>query len=169
MRGGGLGSAEMAKALYVRGMAYKKQSKPGLAISDLTSALWLKNGLGDADQKSAIAERAEAYRLAGLGDGNTGEDSVSVADPNPAPAGAKAAWPLHRLRGASSAVKTAGKAAAAQPRKSLQPVGRTLAAAAGTKSHARPPTAKRRGTPPMPASLRHAGRNRWTAAMTAGR
>ena len=93
LRGGGLGSAEMAKALYVRGLAYKKLSKPGLAISDLTSALWLKNGLGEADQKNAIAERGEAYRLAGLGDGNSGNDSVSVADPNPAPAGAKAAAP----------------------------------------------------------------------------
>ncbi|MEQ1653262.1 MAG: SPOR domain-containing protein, partial [Hyphomicrobium sp.] len=70
LRGGGLGSPEMAKALYVRGLAYKKLSKPGLAISDLTSALWLKNGLGEADQKAAIAERAEAYRMAGLGDGS---------------------------------------------------------------------------------------------------
>ena len=93
LRGGGLGSAEMAKALYVRGLAYKKLSKPGLAISDLTSALWLKNGLGESDQKNAISERAEAYRLAGLGDGNSGAESVAVANPNPAPAGAKAAAP----------------------------------------------------------------------------
>jgi SPOR domain len=93
LRGGGLASPEMAKALYVRGLAYKKLSKPGLAISDLTSALWLKNGLGEADQKSAMAERAEAYRLAGLGDGNTGADNVSIADPNPTPAGAKVAPP----------------------------------------------------------------------------
>lgn len=93
LRGGGLGSAEMAKALYLRGVSYKKLDKPGLAISDLTSALWLKNGLGEADQKNAIAERAEAYRHAGLGDGNTGAEKVSVADPNPTPAGARAAAP----------------------------------------------------------------------------
>jgi hypothetical protein len=90
LRAGGLGSGEMAKALYVRGSAYKRLDKPGLAISDLTSALWLKNGLGEADQKAAIAERAEAYRMAGLGDGTAGTEHVSVANPNPTPAGSKA-------------------------------------------------------------------------------
>lgn len=93
LRGGGLSSAEMAKALYLRGVSYKKLNKPGLAISDLTSALWLKNGLGEADQKAAIAERADAYRMAGLSDGDTGADAQSVAAPNPKPAGAKAAGP----------------------------------------------------------------------------
>jgi hypothetical protein len=88
LRGGGLASGDMARALYIRGLAYKKQSKPGLAISDLTSALWLKNGLNDSDRANATAERAEAYRQAGLGDGNTGGESVAVADPN---AGASAA------------------------------------------------------------------------------
>ncbi len=82
LRGGGLSSQEMARGLYYRGLAYKKQSKPGLAISDLTSALWLKNGLNDADRQSATAERAEAYKSAGLGDGNSGTESVAVADPN---------------------------------------------------------------------------------------
>lgn len=82
LRGGGLASTDMAHALYYRGLAYKRQSKPGLAISDLTSALWLKNGLGDSERASATAERAEAYRLAGLGDGNSGTETVAVADPN---------------------------------------------------------------------------------------
>ena len=81
LRGGGLQSAEMARALYLRGLAYKKLSKPGLAISDLTSALWLKNGLSEADRKSATSERAEAYKQAGLGDGNTGADEVAVNEP----------------------------------------------------------------------------------------
>lgn len=89
LRIGGFSSAEMAKALYTRGRAYKKLNKPGLAISDLTSALWLKNGLGPDDRQSAMAERAEAYRMAGLGDGNSA-DVAAVADPNPAPAAAAA-------------------------------------------------------------------------------
>src|SRR5688572_15722110 len=58
VKAGGLSSAEMAKALYTRGLAYKKQNKPGLAISDLTSALWLKNGLSGNDRQAATAERA---------------------------------------------------------------------------------------------------------------
>ena len=82
LRGGGLSSTDMARALFYRGVAYKKQSKPGLAISDLTSSLWLKNGLTDAERANATAERADAYRLAGLGDGNSGTETVSVADPN---------------------------------------------------------------------------------------
>ncbi len=98
----GLAGPEMAKALYLRGLAYKKQNKPGLAISDLTSALWLKNGLNAEDRKHATAERAEAYTMAGLGDGTSGgSERIAVADPNktapepaapsPAPAAAQAA------------------------------------------------------------------------------
>ncbi len=109
LRGGGLGSSEMAKAMYVRGLAFKKLNKTGLAISDLTSALWLKNGLGESDQKNAISERAEAYRIAGLGDGNSGADRVVVANPNPTPAGAKLAEPVV----AASAAPAATAAAAA--------------------------------------------------------
>ena len=82
LRGGGLSSTDMAHALFYRGVSYKKQSKPGLAISDLTSSLWLKNGLTDTERANATAERADAYRLAGLGDGNSGAETVSVADPN---------------------------------------------------------------------------------------
>jgi SPOR domain len=115
LRGGGLGSAEMAKALYVRGLAYKKLNKTGLAISDLTSALWLKNGLGESDQKNAISERAEAYRLAGLGDGNSGTDQVVVANPNPTPAGAKASEPV--VAAAAPAAATVVPAAAAHTAK----------------------------------------------------
>ena len=109
LRGGGLPSNDMAHALYYRGLSYKKQSKPGLAISDLTSALWLKNGLSDSERASATSERAEAYRLAGLGDGNSGNEKVAVADPNiaaraaePSPAVAAAAAP-----GAAAAPKAA--------------------------------------------------------------
>ena len=113
LRGGGLTSPEMARALYIRGLAYKKQSKPGLAISDLTSALWLKNGLNDPDRASATAERAEAYKLAGLGDGNTGADTVAVADPNaaqPAAAPAPASKQTHAAAGAAPvAVVTNGE------------------------------------------------------------
>lgn len=88
LRVGGLSSTEMAKALYTRGRAYKQLKKPGLAISDLTSALWLKNGLGAADRQGATAERADAYRMAGLGDGASVPDAVATEDPNPPAAAA---------------------------------------------------------------------------------
>jgi len=107
LRGGGLASTDMARGLYLRGLSYKKLSKPGLAISDLTSALWLKNGLNDADRKSATAERAEAYKAAGLGDGNSGADTVAVSEPAPAAAPATAAK--------APAATAAGAPAAASP------------------------------------------------------
>ncbi|MGO4683625.1 SPOR domain-containing protein [Hyphomicrobium sp. 2TAF46] len=95
VKAGVLSTSEMAKALYTRGLAYKRDNKAGLAISDLTSAIWLKNGLSPSDQKSAIAERSEAYRMAGLPDtGSTPDRPAVVATPaatganvvaNPAP------------------------------------------------------------------------------------
>jgi hypothetical protein len=70
---GALPSAHMARALHQRGAAYRMTAKPALAISDLTSALWLKGGLAEADRQDAVKQRTEAYREAGLPD-QTGED-----------------------------------------------------------------------------------------------
>jgi hypothetical protein len=58
----------MARALYLRGSASRRLGKPAQAISDLTTAVWLKGGLSDADKAKAIEERQLAYREAGLGD-----------------------------------------------------------------------------------------------------
>ena len=65
---GGLSSQQMAKALYTRGLAYRKRGKPALAISDLTTSVWLKNGLSETDRAKAVVARQAAYREAGLGD-----------------------------------------------------------------------------------------------------
>jgi tetratricopeptide (TPR) repeat protein len=79
LAGGKLPPALMAKALYYRGIAYRKQDKPAQAISDLTSALWLKGGLSDADRADAMENRAAAYRQAGLPDQAGGKvGSVAV-------------------------------------------------------------------------------------------
>jgi hypothetical protein len=66
--GGNLPPAILAKALYVRGMAYRRQGRPAQAISDLTSALWLKGGLGGEEREEAVKERSAAYADAGLPD-----------------------------------------------------------------------------------------------------
>ena len=63
---GNLPATVMARALYLRGAAYRQQSKPAMAISDLTSALWLKGGLSDVDRADATQQRAAAYGEAGL-------------------------------------------------------------------------------------------------------
>ena len=61
----------MAKALLYRGIAYRQQKKPAQAIADLTSALWLKGGLGETDRDDALKQRTSAYQEAGLAE--TGE------------------------------------------------------------------------------------------------
>jgi len=68
LAGGGLPNAQMARALYLRGAALRQLGKPAQAISDLTTAVWLKGGLSDADKAKATEERQLAYREAGLGD-----------------------------------------------------------------------------------------------------
>ncbi|MES1179711.1 MAG: tetratricopeptide repeat protein, partial [Hyphomicrobium sp.] len=81
LNSGGLLAPQMAKALYTRGLAYKKLNRPSLAIADLTSALWLKNGLSGDDKDKATAERAEAYQAAGIADtGNLPAVRKAVAD-----------------------------------------------------------------------------------------
>jgi hypothetical protein len=65
---GGLPSAQMPRALYYRGIVFRKLGKPGFAVSDLTSALWLKNGLSEAERADAIKVRALAYNEAGISD-----------------------------------------------------------------------------------------------------
>jgi hypothetical protein len=68
LSGGGLPNAQMARALYLRGAASRRLGKPAQAISDLTTAVWLKGGLSDVDKAKATEERQLAYREAGLGD-----------------------------------------------------------------------------------------------------
>ena len=65
---GSLSSQQMAKALYYRGLSYRKKNKPALAIPDLTSAIWLNAGLTSAEQQEAMANRVAAYRDAGVSD-----------------------------------------------------------------------------------------------------
>ena len=65
---GGLPSAQMPRLLYYRGLTFRKLGKPGYAVSDLTSALWLKGGLSEAERADAIKTRALAYNESGVSD-----------------------------------------------------------------------------------------------------
>jgi len=68
LAGGGLPNAQMARALYYRGSAYRQLGRPAQAISDLTTAVWLKGGLPPDLKTKAIEARKLAYQEAGLGD-----------------------------------------------------------------------------------------------------
>ena len=63
---GGLSSQQVARAFYYRGLANRKLGKPGLAISDLTSAVWLKDGLAGSEREAALKNRIAAYQDAGI-------------------------------------------------------------------------------------------------------
>lgn len=132
LRGGGLSSAEMAKGLYYRGVSYKKLNKPGLAISDLTSALWLKNGLSDQDRASAEAARAEAYKAAGVAEGPA-PVAVRTGAPDPAPAAsASPASPAAVPAAATAAAPAAAPAPASGGLASIfQPAGQPAAGSDG--------------------------------------
>lgn len=71
-----LSRQQTAQAFYYRGLAYRELGKPGQAISDLTSAISVKNGLSKAHLKAAMKNRASAYREAGI----TATESVVVTD-----------------------------------------------------------------------------------------
>jgi hypothetical protein len=107
----------MAKALYTRGVAYRQKSQPAQALSDLTSALWLKGGLNEADRADALKQRSGAYADAGLTErGEEVAASVPAAKERPsspakgwstetsapAPSSSSGGW-LENLFGASAA------------------------------------------------------------------
>ncbi|HET7154618.1 MAG TPA: SPOR domain-containing protein [Hyphomicrobiaceae bacterium] len=79
LAGGNLPPAIMARALYMRGVAYRQQSKPAQAISDLTSALWLKGGLTAEDRQDALKQRSGAYADAGLTESGEAAATTAVA------------------------------------------------------------------------------------------
>jgi SPOR domain len=79
--GGGLTPAQLARAQYLRGLAYRKQGKPALAIGDLMQALYIKNGLVEPDRSDALANRSAAYRDAGLPDQEDAASTRTASNP----------------------------------------------------------------------------------------
>lgn len=75
---GSLPAAQTARALHYRGVAYRRQGKPAQALSDLTSALSVRNGLTETQRAESLKERAAAYRDAGLPD-QSEADTIKVA------------------------------------------------------------------------------------------
>ncbi len=80
---GGLPSAQMPRLLYYRGLTFRKLGKPGFAVSDLTSALWLKGGLSEAERADAIKVRALAYNESGVSDVPPVPQSAYAEAPTP--------------------------------------------------------------------------------------
>lgn len=117
MRADGLSTNQVAKALYMRGIANRNADQPAQAISDITSALWLK-GLSNKELALARMNRAQAYRAVGM-------DSLAEADISQArqldPNAKVAAAPVRSGTGNASVpafttqVQTASRKAERQP------------------------------------------------------
>lgn len=73
LAGGGLTNGHMARALYLRGVAHRRKGRPAQAIADLTSAIWLKDGLNEADRNAALKERGDVSREVGVAEGGAPE------------------------------------------------------------------------------------------------
>ncbi len=111
---GGLDAKLMARALYTRGLAYRKSGKSALAIADLSNALWLKAGLSDAELEAARQARTSAYAEAGL-------SAPSVAPKQGPPSSLAAATPLPPRPLAPVMPPPAAPARAAAPPKPAAP------------------------------------------------
>jgi cell division septation protein DedD len=66
---------DAAKAMYLRGIAYRKLGQPSRAIADLGAAIWL--GLPESDRVKALVHRGLAYQAAGLS--KEGEAEIALA------------------------------------------------------------------------------------------
>jgi hypothetical protein len=83
---GKLAPPQLAKALFYRGVAYRKQSKPGQALSDLTAAVWLRGGLSDTDRAIAEDHRRSLQREVGLPVSPANGPAVAAVAPPAMPA-----------------------------------------------------------------------------------
>jgi len=57
-------ATQIAKALYLRGVAYRRMGQPARAVSDIGAAVWL--GLPSSDKARALVNKGLAYRAVGL-------------------------------------------------------------------------------------------------------
>lgn len=94
LKGGGLSNNYMARALYLRGLAHRKKGRPAQSIADLTSAIWLKDGLSEKDRAAALSARSEVSREVGVAApaaGSSGSAAPTSAAAAVAPAASEAA------------------------------------------------------------------------------
>lgn len=156
---GGLPSEQMAKALYYRGMSYRKQDKSAQAIADLTSAIWLKNGLTGRERSDATENRAAAYREAGISEGGGALPWVAAA-PAEASGGAQAEWDTATTKPGARASPPASPAQAApvwQTATTEPGIEASPPASAPAAAPARSPPPAETGTTPPAASTESGG------------
>jgi hypothetical protein len=109
-----------------------------MAISDLTSAIWVKDGLSPAEKQDAIGQRQAAYQAAGISNApDLGAEAYATSSPSPspsAPAAGGGSWQTAMSGDSAGAAATPPSATPAVP--SAAP---SAAAAAPSAAPAAPP------------------------------
>jgi hypothetical protein len=137
---GSLPSAQTARALYYRGVANRKAGNTAAAISDLTSALWLKGGLTPQQRADALDNRSAAYREAGLSDQSSGGATREpAASPIVAPISLTAAAPPAGASNAGAPYTIVKRPPAQQPAQSSGGLGSIFGSVFGGTSGAPEP------------------------------
>ncbi len=123
--GGGLSNPHMARALYLRGLAHRKKNRPAQAIADLTSAIWLKDGLNEKDRAAALSARGEATREVGIAAPASGAGAAAPATQSASSAPPETPPPRARVAASSrpvaNALSEAGFSRSASPFSSPSP------------------------------------------------
>jgi hypothetical protein len=162
-----------AKALYLRGIAYRKMGESGRAVADLGAAIWL--GLPQSDRVKAQINRGLAFKAAGLsrqGDaeiaaarkiaGNSQVDQI-IADDGGTPKSTA------DIAAFSTEVSRGSQASASASRSSWFPsFGRSRSeTAAPAAQPSSPPTrtASNAPTPPVTSSKPPAASGSWTTSV----
>lgn len=118
---GGLQNNHMARALYLRGLAHRKKGRPAQAIADLTSAIWLKDGLGEKDRAAALNARGEITREVGIA-APASDGATSAPAAAPAARTASSPEPSTRVRTAAAPRSMADDLSEAGFTRSFKPV-----------------------------------------------
>ena len=175
---------DAAKALYLRGIAYRKMGEPARAAADLGAAIWL--GLPQADKIKALVNRGLAYQAAGLSKegetelaaarklGGSREVDDLIADGGGAPAGAAA------IAAFTTEVTPGDQGASSSSRPRSEPVTSFNTSVSGTPPPSEPPPTRTANASPgtwstsvadesQPASSKSSGGNvvsRWWGGIT---
>jgi hypothetical protein len=140
LSGGGLSNKHMARALYLRGLAHRRKGRPAQAIADLTSAVWLKDGLSEGDRNAALAARSEVSREVGVAAPAASGGSATASAPSTSASAETAPQPAPQARVAAAPRYTGdGLSEAGFPRRAFSTP--TPAPSADTASNAPSPAA----------------------------
>ena len=153
MNSGQVEDGEMARALYLRGLAFEAMGRKAAAIADLTGALDLGR-LSASEKKAAHAARARAYAATGFAKMAARDRSLAVSGfvskVKPARWASRASRPVRSARAAAAAASTRHKSAIPAFATIVKPVSAQSAHSAPRKYRARP-ARRHQAKKPIPA------------------